>query len=66
MLLGIFAFFYVKDLQSEKALVHNKGCYSIPQKTLLLHCLKSLVWSPAFCSVTYVHHYAIKLLTGVF
>ena len=40
---------------------NTKGSYSLPQNTLLLHCLECLVWSRAIISLTYVHHY----LTGV-
>ena len=41
-------FVHVKGLQSKKGLVDTKGGYSPPQKTLLLYCLKHLVWSEAF------------------
>ena len=43
--------------------VHSKGSYSLPQKTLLLHCL---FWSQAFTSVTYVHHYVTGITWYIF
>ena len=41
----------------KKPIDNTKESYSLPQKTLLLHCLKHLVWSRAFTSLTYVCHY---------
>ena len=42
--------------------VHTKGSYSLPQKTLLLHCLKRLVQSQAFTSLSYVHYYVTAIM----
>ena len=52
---------HVKGLQSEKAQSPGQRELLFPQRTLLLHCLQHLVWSRAFTSVTYVHHF----VTGV-
>ena len=40
----------------KKPNIHTKGSYSLPQKTLVLHHLKCLVWSRAFTSMNYVRH----------
>ena len=57
LLCYVALFLDVKGLQRGKA----RGNYSLPQKTLLLHCLTCMVWSQAFMSITYLHHY----VTGV-
>ena len=44
---------HVKGLRSEKL---QSPCQWEFAQTLLLHCLKCLVWSPVFISITYVHH----------
>lgn len=57
-------FVHIKRLQSEKAQiikVHSQVSYCLPQQTLLMHCLKHLVWSLAITSVCFVCHY----VTGV-
>ena len=54
MLVGFLLFLYgvlkhfcaCKNLQSDE--VHSTGSYCLPQKTLLLHCMKNLVWDQAF------------------
>ena len=46
-------FVHVKGLQRKKSEVHGKGSYSLLQKTLLLYCLKHLVWSRGLTFVTY-------------
>lgn len=67
MLFGFFPFLYsffvyIKGLQTYK--FNAKGSYCLPQKTLLLTCMKLLIWSSDFCSVTNLCHRVTRLLNA--